>query len=147
MPTDLYVYLRDGSDALLTAVTATPTIVNKTVVSEPYRDLGHRGLANGSTGDGLDVVKLEANGLDGMIFSPPTATVGGASAPVKTGLAANTAVSNTNGFTSSVPDNVSHVPPRQVDLLVSYWSFVCSDGIDKFFPVADVISWGPNART
>jgi hypothetical protein len=149
MPTDLYVYLRGGrGDTLLTAVTTTPTVETKTIVSAPYRDLGHRGLANGSTGDGLDVVVLSGSGIDGMKFDPPEVTIGGAApAAVKTGVTTGTLTPNTEGHVVSVPDNVSHVPPRQVDLLVSYWKFVCSDGIDKFFPVADVIGWGPTART
>lgn len=149
MPADQYVYFRDGSEALLTAVTATPTIVNKTIVSEPYRDLGHRGATDttitASEGQGLDLVVLEGATSSGHIFSPGNANIGGSSTAVKTGIAVG--ASNTLGLLASAPDNVTHVPPRQVDLLVPYWSFVCSDGIDKFFPVADVLGWGPNSRT
>ena len=124
------------------AVTATPTIVNKSVVSAPYRDLGHRGRDTAAAG--LDVVKLSELGSDGMMFETPTATVNGVTAAVKDGV--QPGLSNTNGILASLPDNVTHVPPRQVDLFVSYWSFVCSDGIDKLFPVDDVVGWGPTAR-
>lgn len=147
MPTDLYVHLRDGSDVLLTAVTETPTIVNKTVVSDPYRDLGHRGTPT----NGLDIVELGTTaGLYDMVFAKtgeiPTHELNGVTTPRRYGV--RPADANTSGqYTMSAPDNVTHVPPRQTDLFISYWSFVCSDGIDKFVPVADVIMWSPNPRT
>jgi hypothetical protein len=145
MPTDLYVYLRGGrGDALLTAVTETPEVVTKTVVSAPYRDLGHRG-STATGNDGLDIVELTQPIGSEMVFAPGNRSVGGSSSAVPTGV--NTGTGNTKGQVISAPDNVTHVPPRQVDLLVSYWSFTCSDGIDKFFPVDDVIGWGPTART
>lgn len=136
MPQDLYVYLRDGSDALLVAVTATPTLVDKSVKSAPYRDLGHRGLTG--TGDpGLDVVKLDGHGntsVDGVVFDSSN----------NDGLTVGSI--NTHGITQSVPDNVSHVPPRQTTLSVTCYIFACSDGIEKWFQFDDVIGWGPNPR-
>lgn len=147
MPVDIYVHLRDGTDILLKQVTATPTTVHLPRVSDPYRDLGHRGLANGSSGDGLDVVILNGLGSDGMKFAPPSVTIGGASpATVPTGLAVGTAGPNTEGLVASVPDNVSHVPPRQVDLLVSHYYFLTSSGINSYVPCADVIMWSENPR-
>jgi hypothetical protein len=151
MPVDIYVHLREGTDILLKQVTATPTTVHLARVSSPYRDLGHRGKASTSTNtedEGLDIVRLDGNGLSGMVFSPPTAAIGGASpAAVKTGLALGDGTTpNTDGFVASVPDNVSHVPPRQVDLLVSHYYFLTSSGINSYIPCEDVITWSENPR-
>ena len=150
MPADQYVYFEDGSETLLTAVTTTPVIENIAMPCDPYRDLGHRGTQETTitsvAGQGLDIVELDNTALEtGHTFAPGNADINGVSTAIKTGITSGS--SNTWGPTISVPDNVSHVPPRQVDILVPHWKFVCSDGIDKFFRVDKVVGWGQNTRT
>ncbi len=126
MPSDLYVYLRHGRRSVLVRqVTATPTITVEDVRSEPYRDLGHRGSMSGAFGS--DIVSLKT----GLMFSPPSGSSGGIAV-----------TSPSFDVDQSAPDNVTHIPPRQATLKVSYWVFTTTSGIDKKFPVADVLGWG-----
>jgi hypothetical protein len=145
MPVNIYVHLRDGTDILLKDVTATPTTVHLVRVSDPYRDLGHRGRNELSSDLGLDVAKLDNSASDvGHYFSPGNANIATVSTAIKTGVANGT--SNDWGPAVSVPDNVSHIPPRQVDLLVSHYYFLTSSGINSYIPCEDVITWSENPR-
>lgn len=117
MPSDIYVYLRTGPrNVLLNAVTATPTIVTQTIKSPPFRDLGFRSIGSAA---------------EDFLLYPTSNTV------PYTRL-----VASPDTFSVSVPDNVAHVDLRQSDLTVSFWKFETSDGIDKYFPAAEVLGWG-----
>lgn len=151
MPVDIYVHLREGTDILLKQVTAQPTVEHLPFVSAPYRDLGHRGL-NVGAGLGLDIAKIDHNDTaqgdpTGVSFAPGTFVKGqGAAVAVPTGLLMETAVHTQAKLYLSAPDNVTHIPPRQVDLLVSHWKFLVSSGINSLIPCEDVITWSENPR-
>lgn len=137
MPQDLYVYIRTGPrNVLIQDVTAAPTITTETIKSPPYRDVGHRGLAAYSalgTGNAGDVVLFPAT-VSGGVLTPDSIDYGIASGVV-------TAANQTYAIVSSVPDNVSHTPPRQADIVVPFWTFVTASMTYKF-PVSEVIGWG-----
>jgi hypothetical protein len=154
MPVDIYVHLREGTDVLLKQVTATPTTVHLPRVSAPYRDLGHRGrdTDNQSVG-GLDLVKTDHDyntlgpTASGVSYAPGTFIKGEASPQtIPTGLLVDTLTKTGAKLYYSAPDNVTHIPPRQVDVLVSHYYFLTSSGINSYIPCEDVITWSENPR-
>ncbi len=99
-----YLTLEDGSYRTLKNVTAAPTLVDPSgapIKDAYYRDGGQNFQGLGALPPFLVETDIAAGSATTIEATPTTAQ-------------------------DSFPDEVSHVPPRQLSFFLSYWQFLCA---------------------
>lgn len=133
MAASYYVSLKNGSVVLITAVTATPTLVTNDgvateIFSGTYRDL-ISGFGTSTVSPGTSVPIWGP----GFTASPSFSMNGGA-----------LTFDVTTPFTTYKDDRMTGTAPRQMSWDESHWKFVTADG-NYFIPFKEVIAMSNSA--